>query len=99
MYQKCKSRELITASNNFIIYKSIKCQQFNLAKFAVLQNFQAEDHFPIHLKTQTLTIAALDNFKNANINGLCMKHVHDTAIIVFQVKTLTMKSKPTMSLR
>ena len=40
----------------------------------------------------------MDNFDDADKNSLSrLKHAHDTALIVFQVKPKTLKSKPTMT--
>ena len=99
--EKCKSRELITAFNNqcmCISYKSIKSQWSNVAKSTVLQSLPVAVPLPSHFDTQSFTIAALDNSHNAEKNSLSRrKHTHDAVIIVFQVKPLTIKSKPTMS--
>ena len=46
--------------------------------------------------TQYFTLTAMDNFDNANKNSLsAIKHAHDTALTLFQVKPKTWKSNPT----
>ena len=44
------------------------------------------------------TLDAMENFNYADKNSLSrMKHAHDTALAVFQVKPKTWKSKPSMT--
>ena len=55
-----------------------------------------ENPLPSYCDAQYFT--AMNNFDNANKDSLLrMKHARDTALIVFQVKTKTWKSKPTMT--
>ena len=55
-----------------------------------------ENPLPSYCDTQYFTLTAMDNFDNANKNILSrLKHAHDTALTVFQVKPKTWKSKPT----
>ena len=53
---------------------------------------------PLPSDTQYFTLTAMDNFDNADKNSLSsMKHAHDTALIVFQVKLKSCKSKRTIT--
>ena len=57
-----------------------------------------ENPLPSYCDTQYFTLTAMDNFDNANKSSLSrMKHAHDTALTVFQVKPKTWKSKPIMT--
>ena len=87
IYEKCRSRELITAfdkQGTCISYKSIKTQRSNLAKFTVYENLSMDVPLPSFFETQNFTLAAMDNFDNADKNSLSgMKHAHDTVLTVF----------------
>ena len=68
LYEKCKSRELITAFNKprlCISCQSIKSQWYNLAKFTVLQSLLVAIPLPGHFHEQSCTIEALDKPDNA----------------------------------
>ena len=55
-----------------------------------------ENPLPSYFNTQYFSLTAMDNFDNADKNSLSrMKHAHDTALTVFQIKPKTWKSKPT----
>ena len=55
-----------------------------------------ENPLPSYCDTQYFTLTAMDNFDNANKNILSrLKHAHNTALTVFQIKPKTWKSKPT----
>ena len=58
-----------------------------------------ENPLPSYCDTQYFTLTAMDNFDNANKNknSLGMKHTHNTAQTVFQVKPKTWKSNSTMT--
>ena len=57
-----------------------------------------ENPLPNYCDTQYFTLTAMDSCDNANKNSLSrLKHAHDTALIVFQVKPKTWRSKPTMT--
>ena len=57
-----------------------------------------ENPLPSYCDTQYFTLTAMHNFDNVNKSSLLrMKHAHDTALTVFQVKPKTWKSKPTMT--
>ena len=53
---------------------------------------------PSYCDAQYFTPTAMENFDNANKSSLSrMKHAHETALIIFQVKSKTWKSKPTIT--
>ena len=76
------SRNALSWSQN--VLKCIKC---------------VENRQPSYCYTQYFTITAMDNFDNENKNSLStLKHTHDTALTVFQVKPKTWQSKPITTL-
>ena len=101
IYEKCRSRELTTAVNKqgtCVSYKSMKTQLSNLAKFTVYESLSLDVPLPSHFETENFSLAAMDNFDNADKSSLSgMKHAHDTVLIVFQIKPKIWKSKPTMT--
>ena len=59
----------------------------HIAKYTILKS--KDDNVPLlsHFSASSFTIAAFDNFDNADRNSLSgTKHAHDTAVTIFQVK-------------
>ena len=98
IYEKCRSRELITAFNKqsaCISYKSMKLQRTSLANYTILKRLEVGMPLPSHFDKGSFTVRALDNFDNADKNSLSgMEHAHGT---VFHVRPNVIASKPKKS--
>lgn len=99
-YERCRSRELITAFNKqttCISYKPMTTERSKISKFEVYESLSMDVSLSSYFETQNFNLAGMDNFDNANKNSLSeMKHAHDTVSTVFQVKPEIWRSKPTM---
>ena len=87
IYEKCKSRELITSFNKSglcVSYASMKKHRNNLAKRAVLQGKNTGVPLPSHFSTESFTLAAFDNFDHADRNTLSGTYsTHDPVLTLF----------------
>ena len=87
IYEHCRSRELTTSFNRqstCISYKEMKELRNDLAKYTVLQSSECHIPLPNHFDENCFTLAAIDNFDNADKNILFGRmHAHDTAITLF----------------
>ena len=101
IYERCRSRELITAFNRqsvCISYNTMKKLRSDLAKYTIHKSSENEIPLPNHFDSNCFTIAAMDNFDNSDKNSLSgMMHAHDTALTLFQEKPKTLLSKPKKS--
>ena len=101
VYEHCRSRELITAFNRqgcSVSYKIMKPMSADIAKYTILKS--KDDQVPLrsHFSKSSFTIAAFDNFDNADRNSLSgTKHSHNAAIAVFQEKPPNSINKPMKS--
>ena len=89
IYEKCRSRQLLTSFNRTglcVSYKQIKKYRTDLAKYAVLQSEKHGVPIPSHLSTKEFTLAAMDNFDHPDKTSLAgLSGTHDTAMTLFQV--------------
>ena len=72
IYEKCKSRELITAFNRAglcVSYKEIQKHRNNLAKLAILNSKSNGVPIPSHFVPNEFTLGALDNFDHSDKNS------------------------------
>ena len=101
IYERCRSRELITSFNRqstCISYKSMKLLRQNLAKYTILESLNDKVPLPSHFDANNFTLAAMDNFDNADRNSLSgTMHAHDTAMTLFQIKPISHPEKPPKS--
>ena len=101
IYEKCKSRELITSFNRSglcISYNAMKRHRQNLAKYAVHRSQPSGIPVPSHFSLDEFTVAAFDNFDHDDKSTLSgLNSSHDTAITLFQVKPEQPVTKPMKS--
>jgi hypothetical protein len=101
IYDKCKSRELITSLNRTgvcISYNEIQRARSNLAYYAYLSSEKSDVPLPSHFSVDEFTIAAFDNFDHADQSSPSgMMSNHDTVMTLFQVKPDHSPTKPTVS--
>ena len=103
IYEKCKSKELITSFNQSdlcISYHSMKRHRTDLAKYVIKQTNDTEITVPLpsHFSASSFTLSAFDSFDhndNSSLSG--KKSTHDTAIKLFPVKPSTPVNKPLKS--
>ena len=97
IYEKCKSRELITAFNRAglcVSYKEIQKHRNNFAKLAILNSKLNGVPIPSHFVPNEFTSGALDNFDHSDKNSLSgLFSSHDTAILC-QTKPRENTTKP-----
>ena len=81
IYERCKSRELITSFNKqscSISYNTMKRHRADLAKYAVLKASQTGVPIPSHFSSSAFTMAAFGNFEHNDRSSLSgTKHTHD----------------------
>ena len=98
IYEKCKSRELITSFNLVgisVSYKGIRQHCSNLAKLVILKSNENSVPMPNHFVRSEFTLAALDNFDHSDKNSLSgMQSTHDTAMILCQTTPDRIPNKP-----
>ena len=98
IYKRCRSRELITSVSRHSIsisYKTVRELRKDLAKYTVLQSSECHVPLPNHFGKTCLTLAAMDNFGNADKNSLSGRiHAYDTTITLFQVQSDKYIQKP-----
>ena len=101
VYDKCKSRELITTLNRIgvcVSYNEIQRSRKNLAHFAFKEGEKYGVPIPSHFVRENFTIAALDNFDHADRSSPTgMMSNHDTVMVLFQIKPEHTPSKPNKS--
>ena len=101
LYEKCKSRELLTSFNRLGLctsYKETKLHRNNLAKLAISRSNDTGIPLPTHFSKSQFTIAAMDNFDHSDFNSLTgTADTHDTAITRLQIKPESCCVKPLKS--
>ena len=69
-----------------------------MAKYTILESLNDKVPLPSHFDANNFTLAAMDNFDNADRNSLSgTMHAHDTAMTLFQVKPISHPEKPQKS--
>ena len=103
IYERCKSKELITSFNRSGLctsYKSMKRHRANLTKYCI-KECESNDRkvpLPSHFDRTSFTLLAFDNFDHTDRTTLSGQYsAHDTAITVFQEKPAISVSKPLKS--
>ena len=98
VYDKCKSRELITALNKIGVstdYNEVLTNRKKLADYVSASSINKGPPLPSHFSNYHLSICAFDNFDHADRSSLSGTHSdHDTAVVMFQVKPDIIPSKP-----
>ena len=88
IYERCRSKELVTSFNRsglYISYQSMKQHRQNLARLAIEQRNTSIVLFPTHFSPEEFTVVAFDNFSHAEKNSLSGKYCsNDTPITLFQ---------------
>ena len=101
IYEKCKSRELLTSFNRLGLcssYKETKLHRNNLAKLAISRSNDTGITLPTHFSKSQFTIAAMDNFDHSDFNSLTgTAGTHDTAMTLLQIKAESCCVKPLKS--
>ena len=98
IYDKCKSRELITSLNRIgacISYNEIQRERKSLAHYT----FKREEDWGVpilsHFVKENFTVAALNNFDHTDSSSTSgMLSNHDTVAALFQEKPEVLPSKP-----
>jgi hypothetical protein len=89
IYEKCKSRELITSFNRTgmcVSYKQLRSYRTDLAKYAALACKDYGIPIPSHFSAKEFTLAAMDNFDHPDKTSTSgLSGTHDTAMTLFQV--------------
>ena len=98
IYEKCKSRELVTSFNYLDLctsYKETKFFRNNLAKLAISRSSDTGIPLPTHFSKRQFTIAAMDNFDHSDFNSSTgTAGTRDTAMTLFQIKPESCCVKP-----
>ena len=98
VYDKCKSRELITTFNHIgvcVSYRQVQKTKSDLAQYTLMQCEKILVPIPSHFSKDMFTIAAFDNFDHQDRSSPSgMNSSHDTVSTLFQVKPDHTPSKP-----
>ena len=90
IYEKCKSRELITTFNHIGVcdsYRQVQKARSNLAQYTLTHCKKVP--IPSHFSKVMFTIAAFDSFDHQDRSSPAgMNSNHDTVSTLFQVKPL-----------
>ena len=90
IYDKCKSRELITTYSHTgicVSYRQVQKAKRDLAQYTLTRSEQGLVLIHSHFCKDMFTNAALDNFDHQNRSSpTCMNSNHDTVSTIFQVK-------------
>ena len=101
VYDKCKSRELITTFNHIgvcVSYRQVQKTKSDLAQYTLMQCEKILVPIPSHFSKDMFTIAAFDNFDHQDRSSPSgMNSSHDTVSTLFQVKPDHTPSKPLRS--
>ena len=88
IYNKCKSREIITSSNILgltISYNELKKCRNNPGAYALNQDAEGLIPSPSHFQPEEFTIAAMDNFDHIDRSSSSGKNDnHDSVLVLFQ---------------
>ena len=80
IYEKCRSKEIITQQNRLglsVSYNSIQKYRSNLAKHAILKSSENNVPLPSHSRKEMFTVGAFDNFDHkdrTSLSGLSASH-------------------------
>ena len=98
VYDKFKSRELITILNKALVsvsYNEVIRRRQMKAYYAVQATENARVLFLSHFSPHCLTIGALDNFDHDDRSSLSGRNSsHDTVSVLFQITSEIKPSKP-----
>ena len=101
VYDKCKSRELITALNKIGVstsYNEVLKNRKKLADHVLASSINEGPRLPSHFSKDHFSICAFDNFDHGDRSSLYGTHSHhDTAVVMFQVKPDIIPSKPNVT--
>ena len=90
IYEKCKSRELLTSFNRLGLcpsYKETKLHRNSLAKLATSRSNDTGIPLQTYFSKSQFTIAAMDNFDHSDFNSFTgTASTHDTSMTLFQIK-------------
>ena len=90
IYEKCKSREVLTSLNKVgvsLSYNEVQRARNNLGRFTYFQSKNEGVPVPSHFSIDVFTIGAFVNFDHSNRSSLSGKFSnHDTVMTLFQVK-------------
>ena len=100
IYEKCRSKEIITQQNRLglsVSYNTIQKYRSNLAKHAI-KSSENTVPLPSHFSKEMFTVGAFDNFYHKDRTSLSgLSASHDTVSTLFQVKPSETSSKPNKS--
>ena len=101
IYDKCKSREVITSLNRVGVstsYNEVRRARSNLANYCFEKSEENSVPIPSHFVTDEFTLAQMDNFDHSDRSSLSGTHSnHDTVITFIQIKPELPPSKPHLS--
>ena len=101
VYDKCKSRELITTLNRIgvcVSYNEVQRSRKNLAHYSCIEGEKYGVPIPSHFVHESFTIAAFDNFDHVDRSSSSgMMSSHDSVMVLFQIKPENPPSKPNKS--
>ena len=98
IYEKCKSREVLTSLNKVgvsVSYNEVQRARNDLARFTYFQSKNEGVPIPSHFSKDEFTIGAFDNFNHSDRSSLSGTFSnHDTVMTLFQVKPEQPSKKP-----
>jgi hypothetical protein len=101
VYDKCKSRELITSLNNLgssISYSEIQRCRNKLGAYVISRSKGGSVPMPSHFNITDFTVVAFDNFDHTDRSSTTApKDSHDTAAVLFQNKVSEISRKGKVS--
>ena len=101
IYDKCKSRELITVFNHIgvsVSYRQVQKAKNNLTQYTLMQCEKVLVPIPSHFSKNMFILAALENFDHQDRSPSSgMNSNHGTVLILFQIKPGNTPSKPLKS--
>ena len=88
VYEKCKSRELLTTLNHLgysVSYQTNRRDRNKLAAYTLKKSANDKMPLPSHMNREEFIIAATDNFDHDDKSSLSgTKSNHDTVVVLFQ---------------
>lgn len=101
IYDKCKSKELITSFNRLGLstsYTDLARSRNLLSSYAIKSCERTYTPIPSHFSSSGFTVGAFDNFDFEDSSSLSGKNsTHDTAMVLFQDISSTPVGKPDVS--
>ena len=93
VYEKCKSREILTSLNKVkvsVSYNEVQRARNYLVRFTYFQRTNEGVPIPSYFSKDQFTIGAFDNFEHSDRSSLAKKYSNrDTVMTPFQVKPST----------